>query len=214
MLLTHVEKGPVDTIGYLLGDERSGQGVVIDVPIDGATPLLAAIRDHDLDVRHIILTHGHFDHVGDVRKLADALAAEVIVGAGDAVMVENPSAHMLGMPFPVDGVTPHRLVSDGDTISIGALELRVLHVPGHTPGHIALHVAEQNILFCGDVLFHGSIGRTDLPGGDYDTLMTSITEKLLRLPDDTLVYPGHGPHTSIGYERNHNPFVLEYLDHF
>jgi glyoxylase-like metal-dependent hydrolase (beta-lactamase superfamily II) len=214
MLLTEVEHGPVDTKGYLLGDERSGQGVVLDVPIDGAAPLLAAIRAHDLVVKHIILTHGHFDHVGDVRKLATALGAEVTVGAGDAPMVENPSALMLGMPFPVDGMTPHHLATDGDIISVGAIELRVLHVPGHTPGHIALHEAGQNMLFCGDVLFHGSIGRTDLPGGDYDTLMKSITEKLLSLPDDTLVYPGHGPHTSIGFERKHNPFILEYLEHF
>ncbi|MDT8323505.1 MAG: MBL fold metallo-hydrolase [Bacteroidota bacterium] len=214
MFLRVIEDGPVDTKGYLLGDEQSGEGIVIDVPIGGAAPLLAEIRGHELSVKCIVLTHGHFDHVGDVRKLAEALDAEVVMGAGDAAMLENPSAHMLGMPFHVEGMTPHRLLDEGDVVTAGRLSLRVLHVPGHTPGHIALYEMRHNLLFSGDALFHSSVGRTDLPGGDYDMLMQSITGKLLRLPEETLVYPGHGPHTSIGFEKGHNPFVLEYLDHF
>jgi glyoxylase-like metal-dependent hydrolase (beta-lactamase superfamily II) len=108
----------------------------------------------------------------------------------------------------------HQLLNGGEVISIGKLRLAVIHAPGHTPGHVVFHEAQENVLFSGDVLFHSSIGRTDLPGGDYDTLMKSISTSLLTLPEHTVVYPGHGPHTTIGFEKTHNPFILEYFDHF
>jgi len=214
MFLQYVECGPVDTRGYLIGDEQSGEGMVVDVPIEGTEQFLQLIRGHNLHVKTIVLTHGHFDHVGEVKKLSNALQARVCVGSADEVMVREPGKSMLGLPFAIEGMTPHRLLEDGDAIPCGRLNLRVIHVPGHTPGHIALYEMQENLLFSGDVLFHSSIGRTDLPGGDYDTLMKSITEKLLTLPEETVVYPGHGPHTTIGFEKGHNPFIREYLDHF
>ena len=126
MLLQYVECGPVDTRGYLIGDEQSGEGLVVDVPIEGADQLLHLIRAHSLQVKSIVLTHGHFDHVGEVKKLADALQARVHVGKADAEMVEEPGKRMLGLPFVVEGMTPHHLLEDGDILSCGRLNIRVI----------------------------------------------------------------------------------------
>lgn len=214
MILHKVEAGPVDTMGYVVADEQTREALIIDVPLESREALLALIRDHDLRVTQIILTHGHFDHVGDVRALSEALQAPVAVGSKDAPMVEQPGSIVPGFGLQVEGVTPGILLEDGDIIDCGRLHLRVIHAPGHTPGHVVLYEMNGNILFAGDILFHSSIGRTDLPGGDYDTLMRSIVDRLLKLPDETVVYPGHGPSTTIGFERTHNPFILEYLEHF
>lgn len=214
MLVQYVECGPVDTMGYIVADEESANALVIDVPIDGAEPLRRMLQERELTACAIVLTHGHFDHVGEARRLSEDLGVEVWVGTADAPMLEEAQKSMLGLPIVIDSVSPGRLLEEGDVISCGNLRVDVLHVPGHTPGHIALHIPSEGKLFSGDVLFHSSIGRSDLPGGDYDILMRSITEKLLVLPDETVVYPGHGPHTTIGFEKGHNPFVREYLDHF
>ncbi|MCB2205464.1 MBL fold metallo-hydrolase [bacterium] len=201
-------------MGYIVADEESANALVIDVPIDGAEPLRRMLQERELTACAIVLTHGHFDHVGEARRLSEDLGVEVWVGTADAPMLEEAQKSMLGLPIVIDSVSPGRLLEEGDVISCGNLRVDVLHVPGHTPGHIALHIPSEGKLFSGDVLFHSSIGRSDLPGGDYDILMRSITEKLLVLPDETVVYPGHGPHTTIGFEKGHNPFVREYLDHF
>ncbi|MBN1448905.1 MAG: MBL fold metallo-hydrolase [Bacteroidetes bacterium] len=214
MILQSIEAGPVDTMGYLLADEHSREAVIIDVPPDSREALLAHVRDHDLRVLSIILTHGHFDHVGDVRALSETLAVPVAVGKEDIPMVENPGSILPGLSVPVEGMTPQQSLQEGDVVHCGRLQLRVIHAPGHSPGHIALYEMREACLFAGDVLFHSSIGRSDLPGGDYETLMKSIVGKLLVLPDETVVYPGHGPSTTIGFERRHNPFILEYLEHF
>ncbi len=214
MIFHAVEAGPVDTMGYVVADERSREALIIDVPLESRDALLALVRDHDLRVVQIILTHGHFDHVGDVRALSDALQSPVAVGREDGSMVEQPGSILPGFGLQIEGVTPGVRLEDGDIIACGDLHFQVIHAPGHTPGHIVLHEGREHILFAGDVLFHSSIGRTDLPGGDYDTLMRSIVERLLTLPDETVVYPGHGPSTTIGFERMHNPFILEYLEHF
>lgn len=214
MLLHSVEAGPVATMGYILADAQSKDAVLIDVPLESSTEVTALARDHDLRITQIVLTHGHFDHVGEVAALARRLDVPVSIGREDAPMLENPGSMFMNLPIAIEGMTPQRQLDHGDTVSCGRLKLEVLHVPGHTRGHIALYERQQGILFSGDVLFHSSIGRTDLPGGDYDTLMTSITQRLLSLPDDTVVYPGHGPSTTIGFERGHNPFILEYLEHF
>lgn len=214
MIFHAVEAGPVDTMGYVVADEQTRDALIIDVPLESRDALLALVRDHDLQVVQIVLTHGHFDHVGDVRALSEALQAPVAVGREDASMVEQPGSILPGFGLQVEGVSPGTLLEDGDIIDCGRLHFRVIHAPGHTPGHIVLYEMKENILFAGDVLFHSSIGRTDLPGGDYDTLMRAIVDRLLKLPEETVVYPGHGPSTTIGFERTHNPFILEYLEHF
>lgn len=214
MLIETFESGPYQTNGYIVADERSARAVIIDVPLDAAAPMRAWLRERDCAATAIVLTHGHFDHVGEVRALSEQLGVRVFIHEGDVAMLREPMAAFAGLDVRVEGMEARALLAHGQTVECGALRLEVLHVPGHTPGHIALYEAAQGRLFCGDVLFYGSIGRTDLPGGDYQTLMTSITELLLTLPDDTIVYSGHGPTTSIGYERLHNPFILDYLDHF
>jgi glyoxylase-like metal-dependent hydrolase (beta-lactamase superfamily II) len=214
MILHAIEAGPVDTVGYLLADEATGEAVVIDVPLQSADELASVIRDHNMRVGTILLTHGHFDHVGEVHALSEMLGARVAIGTLDAPMLEDPASSMFKLPFTIQGMKAHQLLNGGEVISIGKLRLAVIHAPGHTPGHVVFHEAQENVLFSGDVLFHSSIGRTDLPGGDYDTLMKSISTSLLTLPEHTVVYPGHGPHTTIGFEKTHNPFILEYFDHF
>lgn len=214
MILHAIEAGPVDTMGYLVADEHSREALIIDVPMQSRDHFIALLHEHDLAANAIILTHGHFDHVGDVRALSETLDVQVAVGRDDAAMVEHPGSVLPGLAIDIPGMSPHRLLDDGDELTCGDLRFGVIHVPGHSPGHVALYEMNQGVLFCGDVLFHSSIGRTDLPGGDYDTLMRSIVDRLLTLPDETVVYPGHGPSTTIGFERTHNPFILEYFDHF
>ncbi|MCI0474826.1 MAG: MBL fold metallo-hydrolase, partial [Anaerolineales bacterium] len=155
----------------------------------------------------ILLTHGHFDHIGAVTDLKDTLQAPLIAHAREVdLLAAKGGADLFG--FRIRTVPqPDRLVEHGETIEFDALKFEVRHVPGHTVGHVAFVEHQQRSAFVGDVLFAGSIGRTDLPGGDYATLMRSIRDKLLTLPDDTVVYPGHGDATTIGEERQRNPFL-------
>jgi hydroxyacylglutathione hydrolase len=213
MTLHAIEAGPYQTMGYIVGDD-AGTAMIIDVPLQGRDPMLAYIQQHSLRTTAIVLTHGHFDHVGEVRSLAEALSAPVFIHEEDAEMLKAPMALFAAVDLHIEGMEASRYLRDDELLQCGELRFHVLHVPGHTRGHIALYEKDQAVLFSGDVLFHSSIGRTDLPGGDYETLLQSITGRLLTLPDDTVVYPGHGPHTTIGFEREHNPFILDYYDHY
>ena len=212
MILHSVLSGPVDTIGYVAADEASRSALIIDVPLGAGERLARFLRTNALTPIGIVLTHGHFDHVGDVAALSRELGVPVFIHPLDAPMLENPGADFPELGLTIEGLAEYRTLEAGDFLECGRLRLRVIHAPGHTHGHVVLYEMRENVLFSGDVLFHMSIGRYDL-GGDYDTLMQSITKKLLVLPDDTIVYPGHGPSTSIGYEREHNPFIREYLEH-
>ncbi len=214
MVLHLIESGPVDTIGYLVADETSREALIIDVPMGSRDPMMRWLEEKQFTPQGIVLTHGHFDHVGDVAALARDLNIPVHIHALDAPMLESPSSMFPELGFHVEGMHTASLLEAGDVLECGRLRLRVIHAPGHTPGHVVLYEMREGVLFSGDVLFHSSVGRADLPGGDYDTLMQSITQKLLTLPEDTVVYPGHGERTTIGYERAHNPFILEYLDHY
>ena len=194
--------------GFVLGCERTRQAVVID-PGDEADELLGAVRDHDLDVVHVLLTHAHIDHITGVALVKDALGAPVHLHRDDQLLYEHAveQGRMFGLtvrqPPPVNSYYDMRPIHFGD------YEVRVHHTPGHCPGGVCLEVGGH--LFVGDTLFAGSIGRTDLPGGDYEVLMRSITGVLFALGETATVHPGHGPDTSIGLERRTNPFVLEYL---
>jgi hydroxyacylglutathione hydrolase len=202
----------------VVGDSESREAIVID-PGDEVERILEIIRRHNLSVRAILNTHAHIDHVGGLRRLREATGAPVLMHEGDLELYKHldVQAQMIGMPAPpmteVDA-----LVREGDTVRWGNLAARVLHTPGHTPGSICLHLereasggeaaaAAAGKLFAGDTLFAGSIGRTDLWGGSFEEIMRSLRGKLLALPDDTLVYPGHGPATTIGEERASNPFL-------
>ncbi|MBI5645883.1 MAG: MBL fold metallo-hydrolase [Ignavibacteriae bacterium] len=205
-------RGPLDTISYIVRDPNAGAALIIDAPLASATDL--RLQCTGFDTRALVLTHGHWDHTGDADELAETLGIPVYLGAEDAAMLETPDLLGYPLPYPLRAHVPERLLRENDIIECGTLRFRVLCVPGHTPGHIALHEAGLGILFAGDVLFRGGIGRSDLPGGSYDQLLESIVEVLLPLPDETTVYPGHGPFTTIGSERRDNPFISDYLDHF
>jgi len=199
--------------GFVVGCERTREGVIID-PGDEVDELLATVRDHDLDIQYILLTHAHVDHVTGVGAAKDAFNAPVYLHKDDAWLYDAAvqQGAMFGLkvrqPPPVDAFY------DMAPIRFGGYEVRVHHTPGHCPGGVCLQIGKAGSagrdLFVGDTLFAGSIGRTDLAGGDYATLMRSITEVLFPLGDDAVVHPGHGPDTTIGREKTTNPFVLEY----
>ncbi len=206
MIVQTLALGPVQTNCYLVGAEPSREAVVIDPGWD-ANAILAEARAADLTIKAILLTHGHFDHIGALADMKEALKVPVIAHAREVDLLDaKGGANLFG--FRIRAVPqPDRLVEPGETVEIGTLKFEVRHVPGHTAGHVAFVEHQNRAAFVGDVLFAGSIGRTDLPGGDYDTLMASIINPLLTLPDDFKVYPGHGPPTTIGVERRTNPFL-------
>jgi hydroxyacylglutathione hydrolase len=192
--------GPIDTNCFITSDGAGGPAIVID-PAGDANELLSALAGQP--VAAIVLTHGHFDHMGAVAELIADTGAPLLVHAADATRVAGGgNGHVFGMPMA--GVEPTRLLGDGDRVEAGALALEVLHTPGHTPGSICLLGGGR--LFSGDTLFASSAGRTDLPGGDGRALRESIASKLAPLPDEVRVHPGHGPGTTIGRERRVNPF--------
>jgi glyoxylase-like metal-dependent hydrolase (beta-lactamase superfamily II) len=200
--------------GFVVGCERTREAVLID-PGDEVDELLAAARDLDVDVQRILLTHAHLDHISGVARAKDAFDVPVHLHRDDLFLYEAvvQQGDMFG--FKVRPQPAPDVFYDGSSILFGGYEARVHHTPGHCPGGVCLQVGRAGEpgghLFVGDTLFAGSIGRTDLPGGDYQTLMRSITGVLFSLGDASVVHPGHGPDTTIGRERTTNPFVLEYL---
>lgn len=190
--------------------EKTRVGVVID-PGGDVARILQAIQTAQVTVQAIVLTHGHLDHVGGAPTLAAACGVPIWgPHEADAYWLEGlaQQAKMFGFP-PVDAFLPDRWLHDGETLTVGDLSLEVLHCPGHTPGHVVLYCAQEHFAQVGDVLFAGSIGRTDFPGGDYDALITSIRERLFPLGDDVQFVAGHGEMSSFGKERRSNPFVSD-----
>ncbi len=207
MLLIRLIVGPLQVNCFILADEKTKEAVVID-PGDDARDILKVIQDKGLRVKYIINTHAHFDHVGANKAVKDATGADLLLHEADAPVLDTVSrqARSFGMS-PVLSPPPDRLLKHGDSIVAGEVSLTVLHTPGHTPGGISL--LEEGMVFTGDALFAGSIGRTDFPGGDLRTLLRSIKENLMTLPDDTKVFSGHGPASTIGDEKRENPFLNE-----
>lgn len=207
MLIKDLVVGPIGANCIILGCDVTREAAVID-PGDDARRILEALAAEKLTVKAIINTHGHFDHVGANKKLKEATGADIMIHKADAAMLAELSVTAMAFGLRAENSPPaDRLLADGDTITFGEQSLTVLHTPGHTPGGITLYSKEEKVVFAGDTLFYGSIGRTDLPGGNYGTLISSIKTKLFALPDETVVYTGHGPKTTIGTEKQYNPFL-------
>lgn len=200
--------GPLMENTYLVYDEETREGIFID-PGDEAEALIEATERLNVRVTKIVNTHGHIDHIGAVEPLKRHFRIPFLIHRLDAELAENApySARVIGLSYNAEVPRVDGHLREGDTISVGDHKGQVIETPGHTAGGICIYFEDAKALFAGDTLFRGSIGRTDFPGGDYDTLIRSIREKLWLLPDDTVVYPGHGELTTIGLEKNYNPFV-------
>jgi glyoxylase-like metal-dependent hydrolase (beta-lactamase superfamily II) len=191
----------------IFGDEQSREGIVVD-PGDEIEDVLAIVQKHGLTIKAIVITHAHIDHIGGAQKLKRATGAPVYMNQNDTTLQKmmDVQAGWLGMETP-EAVEIDVAARDGDSLVMGATKFHVLHTPGHTQGSISLWIPDANKLVAGDTLFRESIGRTDLPGGDFRRIQSSIRGKLLPLPEDTVVIPGHGENTTIGWEKRFNGFL-------
>jgi len=204
LVLRQFTLGPLETNCYIIYSETTRQAVVIDPGMD-CEPLLAALEG--LSVTDVLLTHAHFDHIAGVGPVKERTQARVWVHAAEAGWLADPARNgsALWLDTPVTAPPADRLLHGGETLSLLGTQVKVLFTPGHSPGHVAYHWG--GFVMSGDALFAGSIGRTDLSGGDYETLLRSIEREFLSLPDDTVLLPGHGPRTTVGTERRLNPFL-------
>jgi glyoxylase-like metal-dependent hydrolase (beta-lactamase superfamily II) len=199
--------GPLQCNCSILGDEQTHEAMVID-PGDQIEEILDILRGERLTLKHIVITHAHIDHVGGAMKLKAATGAPILMNRDDHALLKmlDMQAAWVGMR-PPGAVTVDEALSEAQVLKIGAIPASVIHTPGHTEGSICLYFPEEKKLIAGDTLFAGSIGRTDLPGGNFEKIIRSLHTRLLALPDETQVVPGHGPGTTIGDERETNPFL-------
>jgi glyoxylase-like metal-dependent hydrolase (beta-lactamase superfamily II) len=207
LILKILEVGPFASNCYIIGSEMTKEGMIID-PGEEAKRILKTVKELGLNIKLIVLTHGHVDHVGGLTEVKESTGAEIAIHEDDKRQLASGEGRMLASMFGGtyrEPPAPDKFLKDGDIIEVGELRFTVLHTPGHTPGGICL--LGDGVVFTGDTLFNYSVGRTDLPGGDTETIMTSIHSKLMVLPDKTIVYPGHGPQSTIVAERKGNPFV-------
>jgi len=201
--------GPLQCNCSIVGDEQTREAMVID-PGDQVEDILHILREAKLQLKQIVITHAHIDHVGGAMKLKAATGAPILMNQSDYALVKmlDMQAAWVGMQPPGD-VKIDEGIGDGRVLQIGEIAGNVIHTPGHTEGSICLHFPQQKKLIAGDTLFAGSIGRTDLPGGSMEKILRSLHTRVLALPDETQVTPGHGPQTTIGEERETNPFLQE-----
>jgi hydroxyacylglutathione hydrolase len=207
MILESFPVGPLHCNCTILGDEVTHEAVVVD-PGDNIPEILSRLQKHGLTLRQIVITHAHIDHVGGAALLKKATGAPVFLNQQDLGLLGamEIQAGWLGVPTP-EVASPDASADDGLTVGLATLQAEVIHTPGHTPGSICLLFPQQSLLLAGDTLFAGSIGRTDLPGGDGRQILRSLRDRLMVLPDTTRVLPGHGPDTTIGEEKQSNPFL-------
>lgn len=201
--------GPLQCNCSVIGDEISHEAIVID-PGDDVEDVLAMVHKHKLQVKQIVITHAHIDHVGGAMKLRAATGAPILLNQNDYALLKllDLQATWIGMASPGE-VKVDQSMGPSDKVTAGSLTADVLHTPGHTEGSICLYFEAEKKLIAGDTLFAGSIGRTDLPGGSFEKIINSIKEQVLALPDETVVVPGHGALTTIGEERENNPFLVK-----
>jgi glyoxylase-like metal-dependent hydrolase (beta-lactamase superfamily II) len=206
MIFDSLEVGPLGVNCFILGCEETREGVIIDAGGD-AQRIIAAVTRLNLKIIHLINTHGHFDHIGANRAVMEQFGADLLIHANDSAMLSRAAEVARAYRIPGEN-SPEadKFLSDGMEITFGKYRMTVLHTPGHTQGGCCLYIETEKKLISGDTLFAESIGRTDLPGGSHEQLLESIRTRLFPLPDDVVVYPGHGPETTIAHEKNHNPY--------
>jgi len=207
MIIETFPVGPLQCNCTILGDEQAGEAIVID-PGDEIGRIHRRLNELGLKLKQILVTHAHIDHVGGALKLKRLTGAPILFNQNDLPQIKmmEEQAGWLGIATP-ETAPPDELLTDGQSVGLASYPAQVIHTPGHTQGSVCLHFAPLKLLVAGDTLFAGSIGRTDLPGGNYDQIIDSIQTRLLALPDETKVLPGHGPGTTIGAERRKNPFL-------
>ncbi len=211
MKIIQIEAGPLMNNAYLVFCEETKIAVAIDVPLESKNIFIDELHKEGLELKYILLTHSHFDHIGNCAELKSETDAKVYIHPSDAYRLEEPNKHTIITMPDIPGVVDFEYLSDGMNIQIGNETLKVIFTPGHTEGSVCFLNEEEKILFSGDTLFRESVGRCDLPGGDMDTLMNSIKTKLMVLEDDFKVLPGHGPFSTIGMEKLYNQFRANFL---
>ena len=205
LLVHQLSVGPLQVNCFVVACQRTREAMVID-PGDDGPRILQLAESNGYQVKKIVNTHGHFDHIGANQPVKEATGAVLMMHEADLPLLQNARNHAQAYGLTVSpSPDPDKFLNEGDLFSVGEQSFSIFHVPGHSPGSICL--LSDGHLFVGDVLFAGSVGRTDLPGGDFDALVEGVREKLFRLPADTIVHPGHGPDTTIGREKQMNPFV-------
>ena len=208
MIVLPVESGPVATIGFLIYDEQTRDGVVIDAPLDSCNFFIRQVGENNIKLHAILLTHSHWDHTADCPKLKAETGADVYIFKEDEYRIISPMENTIWpLPFILERLHADKYLQDRDILRFGSLEIETLFTPGHTEGGACFVIHSEKTVFSGDTLFNMSIGRVDLPGGNYEQLITSINDKLMKLDDDYLVNPGHGEPTTVGFERRNNPFI-------
>ncbi len=201
------EDGPIWTIGYLVYDPDSLEAVVIDVPLWSSDKIYKRNKELNLKIKFVIATHGHWDHIGEMRKLKALTSARVCAHASDGWMMRDPNGLSIPPPMPVEAVEIDIPLEESMALTFGNCVLTVVQTPGHSAGSISLYNEVDGVMFTGDTLFAGSIGRTDLPSGSYEEITKSISNKMFSYPEETRIFPGHGTDSTLKRERTENPFV-------